>query len=254
MEIDLIYSLITAIFVGGAAGYVGSLMLTKRMALVGDAFGHVALPGIGLALLFGLNISLGAFVFLFLGVLAVWYLEPKTKLPAETLVGIIFVLSLAVGFLITPEPELLEALFGDISNVSFLGTIISAVASVLIGLTIWKIYPKIILGSISEDIASANKINIKKYNFIYLLMVAAIVALGVRVAGSLLVGALVIIPAATARIISANLRQYAAFSAVFGILSCIFGILLAQAVNFSAGPIIILVCSFFFLVALVFKK
>lgn len=254
MNIINLYSLITAIFVGGAAGYVGSLMLTKRMALVGDAFGHVALPGIGLALLFGLNVSLGAFAFLFLGVLAVWYLEPKTKLPAETLVGIIFVLSLAVGFLITPELELLEALFGDISNVSFWGTIVSAIASVLIGLTVWKIYPEITLSSISEDVAAANKINVKKYNFIYLLMVAAIVALGVRVAGSLLVGALVIIPAATARIISANLRQYAAFSAVFGILSCIIGILLAQTINFSAGPIIILACSFFFLVALVFKK
>jgi len=254
MSIINLYTLITAIFVGGAAGYVGSLMITKRMALVGDAFGHVALPGMGLALLFGLNVSLGAFAFLFLGVLAIWYLEPKTQLPTETLVGIIFILSLAIGFLITPELELLEALFGDISKVSFLGTVVSVVASVLIGLIIWKIYPKITLGSISEDIASANKINIKKYNLIYLLIVAAIVALGVRVAGSLLVGALVIVPAATARMISANLRQYAAFSAGFGILSCIFGILLAQAVNFTAGPIIILVCSFFFLIALIFKK
>lgn len=254
MSIINLYSLITAIFVGGAAGYVGSLMLTKRMALVGDAFGHVALPGMGLALLSDLNVSLGAFAFLFLGVLAVWYLEPKTQLPAETLVGIIFVLSLAVGFLITPQPELLEALFGDISKVSFIGTIISATVSVLVGLTVWKIYPKITLGSISEDIAAANKINVKKYNFIYLLMVAVVVALGVRIVGSLLAGALVIIPAAAARMISANLRQYAAFSAGFGILSCIFGILLAQAINFSAGPIIILVCSFFFLVALAFKK
>ncbi len=254
MSIINLYSLITAIFVGGAAGYVGSLMLTKRMALVGDAFGHVALPGMGLALLFGLNVSLGAFAFLFLGVLVVWYLEPKTQLPAETLVGIIFVLSLAVGFLITPEPELLEALFGDISKVSFWGTVASAVASVLVGLTVWKIYPKITLGSISEDIAAANKINVKKYNFIYLLMVAIVVALGVRIVGSLLAGALVIVPAAAARLISSNLRQYAAFSAGFGILSCIFGILLAQTINFSAGPIIILVCSFFFLIALVFKK
>ncbi len=57
-----IYSLITAIFIGGAAGYLGSLMVTKRMALVGDALGHVALPGMGLALLFGLNVSVGAFI------------------------------------------------------------------------------------------------------------------------------------------------------------------------------------------------
>ena len=93
-------------------------MLTKRMALVGDALGHVALPGMGLALLLGLNVSLGAFVFLLLGIFFVWLLEIRTSLPTEALVGVIFVASLASGFLIVPEPELLEALFGDISEVS----------------------------------------------------------------------------------------------------------------------------------------
>ncbi|NCQ02827.1 metal ABC transporter permease, partial [Candidatus Wolfebacteria bacterium] len=75
---QFLFSLITAIFVGGAAGYLGSLMISKRMALVGDALGHVALPGIGLALLLGLNVSLGAFVFLLAGVLLIWFLEKKT--------------------------------------------------------------------------------------------------------------------------------------------------------------------------------
>ncbi len=117
-----IYSLITAIFIGGAAGYLGSLMVTKRMALVGDALGHVALPGMGLALLFGLNVSVGAFIFLLLGVLLIWFLETKTMLPTETLVGIIFVLSLALGFLITPQPDLLEALMGDISKMNFISS------------------------------------------------------------------------------------------------------------------------------------
>jgi len=251
---QFLYSLIIAVFVAGAAGYVGSLMVTKRMALVGDALGHVALPGIGLALLLGLNISFGAFVFLFLGVLSVWFLESKTSLATETLVGIVFVFSLALGFLITPQPDLLEALVGNISNVSFLETIISALISVLVIFTTQKIYPKIILSSISEDLAAANKINIKKYNFIYLLIVAVIVALGVRIVGSLLVGALVIIPPASARIISRNMRQYAVASGGFGMLSCVLGIFLSRAVNFPAGPLIILICSLFFALCLIFKK
>ncbi len=254
MDINLIYSLITAIFVGGAAGYVGSLMVSKRMALVGDALGHVALPGMGLALLLGLNVSWGAFVFLFLGVLAIWYLEPKTKLPMETLVGIVFVFSLALGFLITPEPELLEALFGNISRVSAADALVSAIISLLVIFVIAKIYPKMILGSVSEDLAVANKINVKKYNFIYLLIISIIVALGVKVVGSLLVGALVIIPAAISRIISRNMRQYEIGSIVFGVLSCVIGIILAQAINFAVGPIVILTASLFFLIALFFKR
>ena len=95
---QFILSLISGIFIGGVAGYLGSLMLTKRMALVGDALGHVALPGMGLALLFGLDVSFGAFLFLLLGIFLIWLFEIKTSLPMEALVGIVFVASLAIGF------------------------------------------------------------------------------------------------------------------------------------------------------------
>lgn len=254
MTDQFLLSLITAIFVGGAAGYLGSLMITKRMALVGDALGHVALPGIGLALLFGLNVSIGAFVFLLAGVLAIWFLEKKTYLPTETLVGVIFVLSLALGFLITPEPELFEALIGDISQVSLVDTAASIILSIFVLYVISKIYPKVMLASISEDLAAVNKINISKYNFIYLLAIAIIVALGVKMVGSLLIGALVIIPAAASRIFSANMKQYAFWSVLFGVLSCVFGILLSGIIQLPVGPLIILVCIVFFVVSLVFKK
>lgn len=253
MTSQFVLSLISGIFIGGAAGYLGSLMLTKRMALVGDALGHVALPGMGLALLFGFDVSFGAFVFLLLGIFLIWLFEIKTSLPMEALVGIIFVASLAIGFLIVPELELLEALFGDISKVSFGMALISAVFSILIFLTVNRIYPKMILANISDDLAKSEGIKIKKQNFIYLLSIAAIVALGVKIVGALLVGALVIIPAATARNLSKNLKEYSLGSAVLGILSCFFGILLFRFAGFPVGPAIILTSTFFFLISLILK-
>jgi len=251
---QFLFSLITAIFVGGVAGCLGSLMLTKRMALVGDALGHVALPGIGLALLLGLNVSLGAFVFLLAGVLLIWFLEKKTFLPTETLVGVIFVLSLALGFLITPELELLEALIGDISKATLMDTTISIILSIFVLYVVNKIYPKIMLASISEDLATVNRINIGRYNLIYLLVISVIVALGVKVVGSLLIGALVIIPAAASRLISSNMRQYIFWSGLFGVFSCVFGILLSGVIKLAVGPLIILVCTLFFAVCLILKK
>jgi len=233
---------------------LGSLMLTKRMALVGDALGHVALPGMGLALLLGLDVSFGAFIFLLLGIFLIWLFEIKTSLPMEALVGVIFVASLAIGFLIVPEPELLEALFGDISKVSFEMTLISAVFSILIFLVINRIYPKMILAHISEDLAKSQGIKIKKQNFIYLFFIALIVALGVKIVGSLLVGALVIIPAATARNLSKNLKEYSLGSAVLGVLSSLLGGLLFKLAGFPAGPMIILVATLFFLISLIFKR
>jgi ABC-type Mn2+/Zn2+ transport system permease subunit len=236
-----LYSLITAIFVGGAAGYLGSLMLTKRMALVGDALGHVALPGMGLALLFGFNVSLGAFVFLLAGILLIWFLEAKTELSAEALVGIIFVLSLAIGFLITPEPELLHALVGDISEVSFWGAFTAAVFCIVLFLLVKKIYSRLMIISLSQDLAKAEKINANKLNLFYLLAIAVIVALGVKVVGSLLVGALVIVPAAAARNLSKNLKQYVSLSALLGMISCFLGIVLSGFVNLPAGPLVIII-------------
>ncbi|MDP2966827.1 MAG: metal ABC transporter permease [bacterium] len=254
MNSQFLFSLISGIFIGGVAGYLGSLMLSKRMALVGDALGHVALPGMGLALLFGLDVSFGAFLFLLLGIFLIWLFEIKTSLPMEALVGVVFVASLAIGFLIMPEPELLEALFGDISKVSFEMMIASILFSLLIFLVINRIYPKMILANISEDLAKSEGIKIKKENFIYLLSIAAMVALGVKIVGSLLVGALVIIPAATARNLSKNLKEYYLGSVVLGILSCLFGILLFRLTGLLAGPSIILTSTLFFLISLIFKR
>jgi len=117
---DLNYlQLLTGIFVGIASGYLGSFMILRRMALVGDALSHVALPGLAIALLLNVNPFLGAFVTLFTGIVAIWLIENKTELPTKALVGLFFTFSLAVGILITPHEDILEALFGDIQKISF---------------------------------------------------------------------------------------------------------------------------------------
>ena len=184
----------------------------------------------------------------------IWLFEIKTSLPMEALVGIVFVASLAIGFLIVPEPELLEALFGDISKVSFEMALASMLFSITIFLAIKRIYPKMILAGISNDLAKSEGIKIKRQNFIYLLSIAAIVALGIKITGSLLVGALVIVPAAAARNLSKNLKEYRLLSIIMGFLSSSLGIFLFKLTGFPAGPLIILVSTGFFLISLISKN
>ncbi len=246
-------SLVVGAFVGGAAAYLGSLMITKRMALVGDALGHVALPGMGFALLLNLDVSLGAFAFLAVGILLIWNLGEKTILSLETLVGVVFVSSLAVGFLIIPEPELLKSLIGDISNVTPFGVILAVVVSTLIVFLVRRIYPGMMLLNISQDLAVVEGVKLKRYNLIYLSAVALIVSVGVKVTGSLLVGALVILPPATARILSDSLGRYTQLSVAIGVISNIVGILFARITQLEAGPLIILVNSLFFTFAFLKK-
>ena len=123
-------------FVGFAAGYLGSIMISKRMALVGDALSHVALPGLALGILFGFNPFLGAFALLAVTAVVTWYLQKSTALPVESIIGVLFVLALAVGILITPQVELYEALFGDISSVTIADAAVAAAISLAVDLAL----------------------------------------------------------------------------------------------------------------------
>ena len=246
-------SLLVGAFVGGAAAYLGSLMITRQMALVGDALGHVALPGMGLALLLKIDPSLGAFVFLFIGILLLWKLEERTPLSSETLVGILFVSSLAIGFLIVPQPELLESLIGDISKLTLGSTILSVILSGVVLVLVRRIYRGMMLSNISPDLAAVQGIRERRNNFLYLFSIALIVSVGVKVTGSLLVGSLVIIPPAVARMLSRDVKQYARRSIVVGIGSSLIGILGAQATHFPPGPAIILTSAVLFLMSLMVR-
>ena len=229
-------------------------MVSKRMALVGGALGHLTLPGIALALIYGFDVSLGALPLVILGIILIWLFEIKTHLPMEALTAVVFASGAAVAFLILPSGKTVTALVGDISQVEFLGGVISIILATTVFLAVRKIFPKMVLCGISEDLAKVQGISVKKYNFIFLASIALIVALGVKIVGGLLTAALIAIPACTARNFSRSLSQYAYGGLIAGSLGCVLGILLFKLTGFPAGPLIILVSTFFFLISLIFKK
>lgn len=253
MNIDYI-SLITAVSIGAAAGYVGSLMATKKMVLAGDVLSHVALPGVGLALLYGMNISLGALAALVLGTLLIWVLELKTKMATETLVGVVFVVSMAIGFLITPNEEIIHALFGDINKILPADAVAAVIVGIFVFFLVKKIYPKMMLAYISEDLALAGGIKIWKYNLLYLLSVAAVIAFGVKVAGTLLTSALIIMPAASSRNISRSMASYSYLAMFIGTVTAGLGVFFAAVADWPVGPVVILINAAVFGVTILFKK
>lgn len=248
------YQIISAIVIGLAAGYVGSFMVLRRMALVGDALSHVALPGLAIAILLNINPFIGAFATLFLGILCVWLIETKTELSIESLIGLFFTFSLAVGILITPRSELLEALFGDISKISVSDAYLAVTLSVILIVIMYLISRGFILGTISSDLAKASGIKVSKLNLIFLLLVAVVVALGIKAVGTLLMGALVIIPAITSKNITSSLRGYTTASALLGLVSLLGGMAIASQFHFPPGPIVVLTSTAIFLLTLAFKK
>ncbi|MEK9209324.1 MAG: metal ABC transporter permease, partial [Patescibacteria group bacterium] len=203
-----------------------------------------------LLFLFNFNPFFGAFGLLALAVLAIWRIGEATRLPTETIAGIFFALSLAVGILLTPELELLEALFGDIAKTQIFDALFAVLGSMIVFLVIQKIYKKFMLAVISEDIAKSAGVSVEKINLLFLILVALIVALGVKVVGTLLMGALVIIPAASAKNFCGRMKSYVSLSIIFGILSVGVGLFFSKILNLPPGPIVVLASIAPFLVSL----
>ncbi len=253
MDNQLVLSLITAIFIGGVAGYIGSLMITKKMALVGGPLGHLALPGAALGLLYNFNVFWGALGTIILGAVIIWLLEIRTKLPIEALTGLVFAAGVAFSFLVLPMTQAEEALIGDITKINLLDLILAIVLGTIVFLIIKKIYSKMVLASISEEMARAEKIDIKKYNLIYLAAVAVVVALEVKIVGGLLTVAMLVIPASASNNFSKNLSQYSLGALIIGVVTAVLGVLIFSSTGLPAGPLVILSGVVIFLISLLFK-
>ena len=251
---SLLLSVISGIFIGGAAAYLGSLMLSRRMALVAGPLGHLTLPGIALALLWGFDVSLGAFPFVIAGVVAIWLLEMRTKLPMEALTALVFATGVAVAFLFLPIDQAETALVGDIAKAGVGDAALSVAASLAVMVAVNRAYPKLVLANISEELAAAEGVDVRRYNLLYLFLIAVIVALGVKMVGGLLTAALVAIPPSAARNLGTNLRQYTFGATAIGVASATLGIVLFRVTGFPAGPLIILVSAAVFLLTLPFAR
>ena len=254
MGINLLFLIFTGALVGAASGYLGSFMVLKRMSLVGDALSHVALPGMAIAITFGINPMLGALLALTLAVIGIWHLSEKSEIYPEALVGVFFTASLAIGILITPEPELFEALFGNLEKIGFSDGLITIAAATLIFLVTAQISRQLLLGVVSEDLAKSAGIKISKVNLVYLLLVGLVVALGVKFVGTLLTGALVIVPAASAKNMAKSLIGFHFWASFIGVFSAVVGILIAKFLEIPSGPSVVLVSIAIFILSYIFKN
>jgi len=246
--------LVTTFFIGSVAGYLGTLMFTKRMTLVAGPLGHLTLPGIALALVLGFDTFLGALLFVFLGIIFIWFFGKKTKIPMEALVAIIFPFSMSAAFLILPGKETVEALIGNIQEITLATSAVAILISIVVFVVVKLIYKKIVFIGVSQDIAKTEGLQIHKLNFIYLVCIAFIVALSTKVVGGLMTVAIMAIPAATSKMLGKNLSQYAYLGAIIGATASVIGVVAFKFANIPVGPAIIIANTVIFLTSVLIKK
>lgn len=253
MTTALFNSLIIALTVGAASGGIGSFIILRRMALVGDALSHIALPGIALALAYKVDPFWGVVVFLIGAAFLVFWLEAKTKLPSEALIGILFVASLAIGMLTIPDIEILESLFGEFPMLPAYLLAIITITALAATIFTFLLAKKFVFRVVSSELAEINRVK-RSYNLFFLLIFAVVVALGIKLVGTLLMGALVIIPASIAKNVTKNIKAYIVLSTFLGAAISVIGVFVADFFSLLPGPTIILLGALIFLGSLLFAK
>ena len=247
-------ALLLAIATAVAAGLVGSFAVMRRMTLAADALSHVALPGIGVALALHIHPLLGAVAMLFFGALLVWGLQSRTRLATETIIGVVFSAALAVGSMTTPGEDLIEALFGSSGPLSWLEVLFGSAGAFVVIVVLLAQRHRLIVTLVSPDLARTVGIDVRRVDLLYLQVFALTVALGLRYLGVLLMGSLIIIPAATAKRLSGNLRQMLVTAVAIAVAVTVLGSWLAMWLHRETGPVIVTLATAGFVLTLLRRR
>jgi|TARA_B100000902_G_scaffold8423_1_gene10572 zinc transport system permease protein len=240
-----------------AAAPLGCFIVWRRMAYFGEATAHAALLGIALSLTFEFSVFLGAILVALIMASLVTLYEGRS-LFLDTLLGVAGHSAIAAGLVIVSfisgiRIDLMAYLIGDILAVSRLDLIlIWAGAGIILSLIIWRWSP-LLLVTLNEDLAAANGFNPKKESFILTVSLAIVVAVGIKVVGVLLIIAMLIIPAASARTISSTPEAMGIVASLIGVSSAILGLNAAYIFDTPTGPSIVCVASTFFLISILIR-
>jgi len=250
------FLLLLALFFALAAGLVGCFALMKRMVLASDVISHLALPGLGVAFLLKMNPLLGGATTLFLGTILVWRLQKKTGLAMDAAIGVVFAAGLAIGAAVTPREDLIEALFGELQQVSVLGFLLGFAATLFVVLSVFLLKDRLALSIFSPDLAAASGVNIGRVDLYFLLVFGLTILIGLRFMGTLLASALIILPAATARHLTDKLSHFLLVSSVTSLVSVTAGFLFNAFVFrlSTVGPTIVIFSALLFGLSLVRKR
>ena len=237
-------ALLGGIGVAIVAGPIGCFILWRRLAYFGDTLSHSALLGVAMALLLELNITLSVFIICLIVSLLLLLLQKRASLSSDALLGLLAHATLAVGlvvlaFMTWVRVDLMGFLFGDILAVSKSDITLIWLGGLVVLTGLLSIWRRLFAATVNYDLAKAEGAKPDFTNFIFMALVAAVIAVSMKLVGVLLITALLIIPAATARRFSTSPEHMAIMAAAIGSLSVIVGLNGSLQWDTPAGPSIV---------------
>ena len=232
-------------------GILGTMVVNNKMAFFSDALGHSALTGIAVGVMLGIDNTLISMLgFSILLTIAIINVKNAKTASVDTIIGVFSSSAVALGIVILSYNggfnKYSVYLIGDLLSISS-EDILMLIISFVVVLLIWfTCFNKFLLVSINNTFARSRGINVKFYEYVFTILVAIIVTISIRWVGILVISSMMILPAASARNIANNIRQYHIYSISIAMISGILGLFLSYHFGCATGATIVLISSLFF--------
>ncbi len=237
-------------------GPLGCFIVWRRLSYFGDTLAHSALLGVVIAYALSFNIILSVFLISGIISLSLLYLQKKTYLPNDALLGLLAHSVLAVGLVLLGlltfiRIDLMGLLFGDILSVNFKDILIIWIGGIFVLVVLILIWRPLFAGTVNLDLAKAEGLNPELASAVFTILIAAVIAISIKIVGILLITGLLILPASASRNLSSNPIQMAIIASILGLVSVILGLSSSITWNTSTGPTILCISLGVFIMTLV---
>ena len=236
-------------------GPLGCFIVWRRLSYFGDTLAHSALLGVVIAYALSFNIVLSVFIISGVISLSLLYLQKKTYLPNDALLGLLAHSVLAVGLVLLGilsfiRIDLMGLLFGDILSVNFNDLLIIWIGGIIVLCILVLIWRPLFAGTVNLELAKAEGLKPELANTIFTLLIAAVIAISIKIVGILLITGLLIIPASASRNLSSTPIQMAVIASIIGVISVVLGLYSSLTWNSSTGPTILSLALIIFVLTL----
>lgn len=247
-------ALVVAIMSSIVTGVVGTYVVLRGMAFIGDAVAHAVFPGLAVAFVLQGNLVLGGAVAGVVTAVLVALLSQNRRLREDSIIGVLFVAAFALGIVIISQApgyagSLQQFLFGSITGIPDEDVAVVAVGGALILALVFLLHRDFVLVTLDREMARAAGVPVLPLDLLLYALVAMAVVLSVQMIGNVLVLALLIAPAATARLLTDRLGVMMTLAPIIGAVSAVVGLYLSWSIDLPAGGTIVLVATAFFVAA-----
>ena len=249
-------ALLTSIMVGIICGVIGSFIILRGMALMGDAIAHAVLPGVAISYMLGINYFYGAVATGILTSFGIGAISQNSRIKTDSSIGLVFSAFFALGIILITKAgsatDLSQILFGNVLSVRTSDMWLTLIIGAFVILVVVLFFKELLISSFDETMAASYGLKTRLIHYTIMFLLTLVTVASLQTVGVILVVSMLITPASTAYLLTNRLSVMVVLAGFFGALSSVIGLYFSFLYNLPSGPVIALATTSLFLLAFLF--